>query len=309
MGFGSLSLVKPLWPLFLCFSFGISSWPILWLVYIPAFSRFQICSRSSVCSISLPLRAFNMLQPLDWFVSAAFTTHHILRKSQQLAHKGLVAIPRLHLPALRTEQHILAGLCMGAECLQASGVWECLPPPGVALQPGVWAQQYLLSSQGQRVDKNSRQRGAGDTEMGPVYLGSLMTPGHLKSLKWLWSLKGRRLTASVVMRSFIPIFWITVDHFSVTARVRVSQIWRNPSLEVPHGAIWNVLLRGGLDSIWQSVQAERKVTAEKNPELERCELQKRSGGSESKLFGGGVLFGGFGLFCNWKRVSKLFSSS
>lgn len=140
VGFGSLSLVKPLWPLFLCFSFGVSSWPISWLVYIPAFSRFQICSRSSVCSISLSLRALNMLQPLDWFVSAAFTTHHILRKSQQLAHKGLVAIPRLHLPALRTEQHILAGLWMGAEGLQASGVWECLPPPGVALQPGIcWA--------------------------------------------------------------------------------------------------------------------------------------------------------------------------
>lgn len=109
---------------------------------------------------------------IDLFVSAAFSTHHILRKSQQLAHKGPAAIPGLHLPAPSTEQHILAGLWMGAEGLQASGVWECLPPPGVALQPGVWGYRDLLSSQSQWVDKNSRQRGAGDVEMGPVYMGS-----------------------------------------------------------------------------------------------------------------------------------------
>lgn len=126
---------------------------------------------------------------IDLFVSAAFTTCRILRKSQQLAHKGPAAIPGLHVPALSTEQHILAGLWMGAEGLQASGIGTA--PPGVALQPGVWAQQYLLSSQGQWVDKNSRQRGAGDTEMGPVYVGSHMTPGHLESLKGLWPLNGR----------------------------------------------------------------------------------------------------------------------
>lgn len=74
---------------------------------------------------------------IDLFVSAAFTTHHILRKSQQLAHKEPAAIPRFHLPALSTKQHILAGLWMGAKDLQVSGMWECSPPPGVALQPGM----------------------------------------------------------------------------------------------------------------------------------------------------------------------------
>lgn len=85
MGFGPLSLVKPLWPLFLCFSFGVSSWTVPWLVYIPAFSRFQICSCSSECLISLPLRAFNMLQPLDWFVWICSIYHRLYFKEESTA--------------------------------------------------------------------------------------------------------------------------------------------------------------------------------------------------------------------------------
>lgn len=57
-----------------------------------------------------------------------------------------------------------------------------------------------------------------------------------------------------------------------------------------------MLLRGGLDSIWQSVQAERKVTAEKNPDPERCELQGESEDLNPSYLGLGFCFEGLGYF-------------
>lgn len=86
--FGPMNFVDP----FLCFSFGFTILTNSLTFPFPVFSRLQICSRSSVCFISLPLRALFTSSNfwIDLFVPAAFTI--ILRKNQRLARKETSAI-------------------------------------------------------------------------------------------------------------------------------------------------------------------------------------------------------------------------